>query len=73
MFVTDDFKADIQKEVQRSSDRELVNEYNVLSHVLNTKGVGETFSIDLYLETMEVLQDEICRRFCSRVAVECQA
>ena len=69
MIVTEDFKADIQREVQRIPSHELVDEYRVISQILNTKGVGDSIHIDLYLETMEVIQDEICRRFCEMIMI----
>lgn len=69
MIVTDDFKADIQRQLQKMPSHELVDEYSVISRILNTKGVGDSIHIDLYLETMEVIQDEICRRFCEMVMI----
>lgn len=64
MFVTEDFRSDIQREVQSLPSRGLVNEYNVIAQILNTEGVGDSINTDLYLEAMDIIQAEMCKRFC---------
>ena len=64
MIVTKDFSLEIQREVQSMPDRGLVNEYKVIAQILNAEGVDNSINIDLYLEAMDIIQDEMCKRFC---------
>lgn len=63
MIMTEDFVSDIRRQVQRLPSRDLVNEYKVIARILNTEGVADSINIDLYLEAMDIIQAEMCRRF----------
>ena len=67
MFVTDDLRTDIQNILKKESDRELVNEYKVALETMRIDGVVDSFMIDTYGDVIDLIQDEICRRFCERI------
>ena len=73
MMVTDDLRADIQNILRKETDRGLVREYAIMLETMRIDGVIDSFMIDTYGDVLEMLQDEICRRFCNRVVAECQA
>ena len=69
MMVTDDLKADIRNILKRESDRELVNEYKVALETMRIDGVVDSFMIDTYGDVIDLIQDEICRRFCETIMI----
>lgn len=67
MMVTDDFRTDIQMILQRESDQEVVSEYMVALETMNVKGAVDSIMADTYGEVLDLIRDEMCRRFCERV------
>ena len=51
----------------RETDSELAQEYRLVRRILNVEGVTGFCLIDEFGEVEELVQDEICRRFCECV------
>ena len=73
MMVTENIRADIQRILQGETDSGLVREYAVMLETMRIDGVVDSLMVDTYGDVLELIQDEICRRFCNRVEAECQA
>ena len=70
--MSDELRADLEGRLSRESDHELLHEYDVAVSTLSIEGVIDTMMIDIYGEVLDLIKEEMCKRFYGRV-VACQA